>query len=60
MRDTVGLIMLGAGRGHLQDFTSALQRDRPDELQKHIADGQIRAGEGQLVPEDLISGDGSP
>ena len=57
MRDTIGLIMLEQGVDISKNFTSAQYETAVDELQKHIADGQIRQVKGNSYKEDLISGD---
>jgi len=57
MRDTIGLIMLEQGVDISKNFTSAQYESAVDELQKHIADGQIRQVKGNSYKEDLISGD---
>jgi spermidine/putrescine transport system substrate-binding protein len=57
MRDTIGLIMLEQGVDISKNFTSAQYEAAVDELQKHIADGQIRQVKGNSYKEDLISGD---
>jgi spermidine/putrescine transport system substrate-binding protein len=57
MRDTIGLIMLEQGVDISKNFTSAQYEAAIDELQKHIADGQIRQVKGNSYKEDLISGD---
>jgi len=57
MRDTIGLIMLEQGVDISKSFTSAQYETAVDELQKHIADGQIRQVKGNSYKEDLISGD---
>jgi len=57
MRDTIGLIMLEQGVDISKSFTSAQYEAAVDELQKHIADGQIRQVKGNSYKEDLISGD---
>ena len=57
MRDTIGLIMLEQGVDISKNFTSAQYETAVEELQKHIADGQIRQVKGNSYKEDLISGD---
>ena len=57
MRDTIGLIMLEQGVDISKNFTSAQYEAAIDELQKHIADGQIRQVKGNSYKEDLISED---
>jgi spermidine/putrescine transport system substrate-binding protein len=57
MRDTIGLIMLEQGVDISKNFTSAQYEAAIDELEKHIADGQIRQVKGNSYKEDLISGD---
>ena len=57
MRDTIGLIMLEQGVDISKNFTAAQYESAVDELQKHIADGQIRQVKGNSYKEDLISGD---
>jgi len=49
--------MLEQGVDISKNFTSAQYEAAVDELQKHIADGQIRQVKGNSYKEDLISGD---
>jgi len=57
MRDTIGLILLEQGKDISADFSKDDFMAAVEELDKHVASGQIRQVKGNSYKEDLISGD---